>query len=166
VLLQESARPDIRFRLDLPEHGVIALLDPTLLNQAVTNLLKNAVEAIEARRDVEPEAAGEIRVRLTADAETLAIDIQDNGSGLPEHAARLFEPYVTHRSKGTGLGLSIVKKIIEDHDGTLDLMPAPAFDDAEHAGAWARIVLPQVTIEHGWDGDETTAITKKLRESM
>ncbi len=56
------------------------------------------------------------------------IDIQDNGIGLPDQPARLFEPYVTHRAKGTGLGLPIVKKIIEEHDGTLDLMPAPIFD--------------------------------------
>ena len=60
----------------------------------------------------------------------LVIDIQDNGTGLPDQPARLFEPYVTHRAKGTGLGLPIVKKIVEEHDGTLELMPAPLFEGA------------------------------------
>jgi two-component system nitrogen regulation sensor histidine kinase NtrY len=172
VLLQESARPDIAFRLTLPDHAVLALLDATMINQAVTNLLKNAEEAIEARAEA-PAAAppadpapGEIRVTLTADAETLAIDIQDNGAGLPDQPARLFEPYVTHRAKGTGLGLPIVKKIVEEHDGTLDLMPAPPFAPGARPGAWARIVLPQAAAGRDWDDDETSTISKKLRESM
>lgn len=165
VLLQESARPDIRFALELPEHSVLAFLDATMINQALTNLLKNAQEAIEARepRDAEP---GEIRVRLTAEAESLTIDIQDNGAGLPDQPARLFEPYVTHRPKGTGLGLSIVKKIVEEHDGTLDLRPAPVFEGGTRAGAWARVVLPQAVSGRGWNADEKTTISKKMRESM
>ena len=61
------------------------------------------------------------------------IDIQDNGTGLPDQPARLFEPYVTHRAKGTGLGLPIVKKIVEEHDGTLELMPAPTFEGNDAA---------------------------------
>ena len=63
---------------------------------------------------------------MAAEPDRLVIDIADNGTGLPDQPARLFEPYVTHRAKGTGLGLPIVKKIIEEHDGTLELMPAPA----------------------------------------
>ncbi len=106
VLLQESARPDIRFTLELPEPAILAFLDPTMINQAVTNLLKNAQEAIDARHEAGDPAPGEIRVRLAADGETLAIDIQDNGAGLPDQPERLFEPYVTHRAKGTGLGLA------------------------------------------------------------
>jgi len=166
VLLQESARPEIRYRLDLPDHAVIAFLDPTMINQALTNLLKNAAEAIDARPDDARDAPGEIRVRLTAEAETLAIDIMDNGAGLPDQPARLFEPYVTHRAKGTGLGLPIVKKIVEEHDGALELSPAPRFEGGTGAGAWARIVLPQALPGRGWDEGETTTISKKLRESM
>jgi two-component system, NtrC family, nitrogen regulation sensor histidine kinase NtrY len=71
---------------------------------------------------------------MTSDPESLVIDIQDNGIGLPDQPQRLFEPYVTHRARGTGLGLPIVKKIIEEHDGTLDLRPAPAF--AEGGRPW------------------------------
>ena len=166
VLLQENARPETRFRLELPEPAILALLDPTMINQAITNLLKNAQEAIETRQETGDATPGEIRVALTADGEALTIDIQDNGSGLPDKPERLFEPYVTHRAKGTGLGLPIVKKIVEEHDGRLDLMPAPVFEGAARAGAWARIVLPQAQPERGRDGDETATISKKLRESM
>jgi two-component system, NtrC family, nitrogen regulation sensor histidine kinase NtrY len=163
VLLQESARPDIRFVTELPEAAVLAQLDGTMINQALTNLMKNAAEAIEERlADASaPHDPGEIRIRLTPTPETLTIDILDNGRGLPDNPSRLFEPYVTHRAKGTGLGLSIVKKIIEEHDGTLDLRPAPG----EHAGAWARIVLPQAVSGRGDDPKEPSKITDTLRES-
>ena len=167
VVLQESARPDIRYRVALPEAAVLAHLDGTMINQAFTNLLKNAAEAIDERLAAKPASSpGEIRVQLAAEPDQLVIDIQDNGIGLPDQPSRLFEPYVTHRAKGTGLGLPIVKKIIEEHDGTLELIPAPIFDGSERAGAWARIVLPRALPEHGWDGDEKSKITEKLRESM
>jgi two-component system nitrogen regulation sensor histidine kinase NtrY len=165
VLLQESARPEIRFRLDLPEHAVLATLDGTMINQAVTNLIKNAAEAIE-ENPAGDGAGGEIRVRLSGDTETIVIDIQDNGPGLPDNPARLFEPYVTHRSKGTGLGLPIVKKIVEEHDGTLDLLPAPVFEGSARAGAWARIVLPQALLGgRGRGPDETTGAGKTVNKN-
>ena len=145
--------PDIRHRVSLPDHAVLAHLDATMINQALTNLLKNAAEAIEERLAADPETLGEIRVTLTSAPESLAIDIQDNGTGLPDQPARLFEPYVTHRAKGTGLGLPIVKKIVEEHDGTLELMPAPPFDGSARPGAWARIVLPQALPEREWPAD-------------
>jgi len=168
VLLQESARPDITYSVTLPDHAVVAHVDGTMINQALTNLLKNATEAIDERIEQTPEPAGEIRVVLSGVPEALAIDIQDNGSGLPDEPMRLFEPYVTNRAKGTGLGLPIVKKIIEEHDGTLELQPAPPFDGAERGGAWARIVLPQARPDLGRDGDQSRRgqIAEKLRESM
>ncbi len=167
VLLQESARPDIHYALTLPDPAVLAHLDGTMINQAFTNLLKNAAEAIEERLVADPASpAGEIRINLAAEPSQLVIDIIDNGTGLPDQPARLFEPYVTHRAKGTGLGLPIVKKIIEEHDGTLELMPAPVFEGNVRPGAWARIVLPQALPEHGWEGDEKSKITQKLREGM
>ncbi|MFO1210304.1 MAG: PAS domain-containing sensor histidine kinase [Amaricoccus sp.] len=167
VLLQESARPDIRYRLTLPEAPVEAYVDGTMMNQAVTNLLKNAAEAIEERLNAEPGSpAGEIRVALASNDAGLTLEIEDNGNGLPDQPARLFEPYVTHRAKGTGLGLPIVKKIIEEHDGTLDLVPARVFDGNARPGARARIVLPPAAQEHAWEGDEKSKITEKLREGM
>jgi two-component system nitrogen regulation sensor histidine kinase NtrY len=167
VVLQESARPDIRYVLSLPEPAVLALLDGTMINQAFTNLLKNAAEAIDERLAGAPQSPrGEIRVVLATGVGQFEIDIQDNGIGLPDQPARLFEPYVTHRAKGTGLGLPIVKKIIEEHDGTLELMPAPLFEGSTTPGAWARILLPQALPEPQWEGDERSKITEKLRESM
>jgi two-component system, NtrC family, nitrogen regulation sensor histidine kinase NtrY len=168
VLLQESARPDIRYRLEIPEPAVLAHLDGTMINQAITNLLKNAAEALDERIEAgaRPDDPPEIRVRLSGEPDALVIDIQDNGIGLPDQPVRLFEPYVTHRAKGTGLGLSIVKKIVEEHDGTLDLRPAPVFEGSTGAGAWAQIVLPQAVPGRAWEDDTRTTISRKLRESM
>jgi two-component system nitrogen regulation sensor histidine kinase NtrY len=167
VLLQESARPDITYRLALPDPAVLAHLDGTMINQAITNILKNAAEAVDERLAASPGgAAGEIRVSMMTEPSQIRIDIQDNGIGLPEQPARLFEPYVTHRAKGTGLGLPIVKKIVEEHDGTLELVPAPPFEVGEPPGAWAKMVLPLALPEQAGDSDERARITEKLRESM
>ncbi|WP_152463718.1 PAS domain-containing sensor histidine kinase [Roseivivax sp. THAF30] len=146
VLLQEAGQPDVRFTLDLPARPLAAELDATMISQALTNLIKNAGEAIESRREagLMPDGeAAEIRVALRmAEEERAEITIADNGIGLPEDRARLFEPYVTTREKGTGLGLPIVKKIIEEHGGTLSLDDAPAFGAEAHRGAMAVIRLP------------------------
>ena len=79
---------------------------------------------------------------MTAQDGFALITIQDNGIGLPEDRARLFEPYVTTRDEGTGLGLPIVKKIIEEHGGTLVLTDADPFAPGAHRGARAEIRLP------------------------
>ena len=79
---------------------------------------------------------------MQRDDETVRITVADNGIGLPADRARLFEPYVTTRAKGTGLGLPIVKKIIEEHGGTMELEDAPPFETGAHAGAMATIFLP------------------------
>jgi two-component system nitrogen regulation sensor histidine kinase NtrY len=84
----------------------------------------------------------EIRILAEHEGDAAVIRIMDNGIGLPEDRARLFEPYVTTRSSGTGLGLPIVKKIIEEHGGTLVLDDAPPFAEGAHRGAMARITLP------------------------
>ena len=144
VLLQESGQPDVQFVCDIPDGAVTAEIDTTLVSQALTNLLKNAGEAIEARTRG-PEAADftpEIRVSLATQPGLAEIRIADNGIGLPEDRARLFEPYVTLRAGGTGLGLPIVRKIIEEHGGTLALTDAPAFGPGPHQGALALIRLP------------------------
>ncbi len=86
---------------------------------------------------------------MKLDPETVEITISDNGLGLPPDRARLFEPYVTTREKGTGLGLPIVKKIIEEHGGSLDLLDAEPFSAGAHPGAMARIVLPRLTEDGG-----------------
>jgi len=122
-----------------------ALLQENALPGLLINLIKNAVEAIETRIEngVPDDFAPEIRIALEEDDDALLIRICDNGTGLPPDRARLFEPYVTTREKGTGLGLPIVRKIIEEHGGTLGLEDAPAFGEDGHAGACAVIRLPR-----------------------
>jgi two-component system nitrogen regulation sensor histidine kinase NtrY len=133
-------------RADLPDHPVLIELDSTMIGQALTNLIKNAGEAIESLQESDEtpeEYLPRVDVTLTGGDGHAIITISDNGIGLPADKSRLFEPYVTTRAKGTGLGLAIVKKIIEEHGGTLELKDAPVFDGNIHRGALARIVLPQ-----------------------
>ncbi|MDP3961421.1 MAG: PAS domain-containing sensor histidine kinase [Pseudorhodobacter sp.] len=145
VVLQEAGQPGVRLKADLPGRPLILDLDDTMISQAFTNLLKNAGEAIETlvERDGPDGFVPEIRVALHAEENQVVICLSDNGIGLPPDRARLFEPYVTTRAKGTGLGLPIVKKIIEEHGGTLILTDAAIFEGNSHAGAMAEIRLPR-----------------------
>ena len=155
VTLQEAGQPEVRFEISLPQRPVPAALDATMITQALTNLIKNAGEAIEglSEKGAGDEYVPTIRVALSADEAEARITIADNGIGLPEDRARLFEPYVTTRDKGTGLGLPIVKKIIEEHGGSLSLVDAPAFEEGAHKGAMAVITLPVLREGHGESGD-------------
>jgi len=145
VTLQEHALHGAKLVAELPNEPVVVELDATMISQAVTNLIKNAGEAIESLQEkgAPEEWAPEVRVALEARPDAVLIRIMDNGIGLPPDRARLFEPYVTTRAKGTGLGLSIVKKIIEEHGGTLNLFDAPPFSPGAHCGALAEIRLPR-----------------------
>ncbi len=144
VVLQQNGQPGVRIKTDLMDDPLLADLDATMINQALTNLIKNAGEAIETlQKKGEPDGfSPQIHVKSGTEAQWAVVTIADNGIGLPEDRARLFEPYVTTRAEGTGLGLPIVRKIIEEHGGTLSLEDAPAFDGASHAGAMAVIRLP------------------------
>ena len=146
VVLQEGNQPDTEIRLSVPDTAVTCDLDATMIGQALTNLIKNAGEAIETRREKTggPEK-GVINVDLSADGINATLKISDNGIGLPPERARLFEPYVTTRDKGTGLGLPIVRKIAEEHGGSLVLVDAEPMDDSGHLGACAVMVLPLAT---------------------
>jgi two-component system, NtrC family, nitrogen regulation sensor histidine kinase NtrY len=146
VLLQQTGQPDVNVVAELPSDAVMVEIDATMMSQALTNLIKNAGEAIETYRNKNPETTidAQIQVALKMDQGDSVITIADNGIGLPEDRARLFEPYVTTRSEGTGLGLPIVKKIIEEHGGSLVLQDAPAFAGQTRFGAMAVIRLPSV----------------------
>ncbi|WP_424812127.1 ATP-binding protein [Roseococcus sp. YIM B11640] len=133
LVLQQNSRPEIHWVTELPETPVHAHCDRRLINQALTNLLNNAADAIAMRvqRDEEegkprPRPLGEIRVSLAREGDMMTIAVEDDGIGLPEgvEVDRLTEPYVTHKAKGTGLGLAIVKKIMEDHGGRIVLRNA------------------------------------------
>ncbi len=146
IMLQENGQPGVRFLKSLPAGEILLDLDATMIGQALTNLMKNAGEAIEAYQEKSASAGfvPEIRIDVITGDEQITLRIADNGAGLPPDRARLFEPYVTTREKGTGLGLPIVKKIIEEHGGTLSLQDAPVFEGNTHAGALAEIILPRV----------------------
>ncbi|MHB1207959.1 MAG: sensor histidine kinase, partial [Rhodospirillaceae bacterium] len=133
VVLQRTAYPNIKFTLDLPA-PVRLKCDVRQVGQALTNVLKNAVEAIEARFGpavIGKTSLGAVTIHLETTPSEILVRVTDNGTGLPQSSReRLTEPYVTTRAKGTGLGLAIVKKIMEDHGGNLSLEDAPADETA------------------------------------
>ncbi|ODP36170.1 sensor histidine kinase [Sphingomonas turrisvirgatae] len=141
MFLHEVAKPDIRFTL---EHSGPAPLvsDRRQLGQALTNLVKNAIEAVEARTEAEPDGEpGSIAMTIReGDEGQLLLDIADNGIGLPAERDRIVEPYMTTRSRGTGLGLAIVKKIIEEHFGTM------AFTDRPGGGTVVTLCFDTATL--------------------
>jgi two-component system nitrogen regulation sensor histidine kinase NtrY len=132
------ASPELIVELAEPTPDVMLQADSRMIGQALTNVLKNASEAVEARRARTPRVKGRITARMTQADGAVAIEVEDNGVGLPaKDRDRLTEPYVTTREKGTGLGLAIVKRILEDHGGELELA-----DARSGQGALAILRLP------------------------
>ena len=127
VFLHEVAHPGISFTLEPPTGEFRMVCDRRQLAQALTNVVKNGVEAIEGRKNRgEHSIAGDrVDVRLRREASNLVVDVLDTGMGLPEDRERLTEPYMTTRVKGTGLGLEIVKKIVEEHMGEIAFLDRP-----------------------------------------
>jgi two-component system nitrogen regulation sensor histidine kinase NtrY len=129
---------DIDFELAVPDEPMQARFDRRLISQALTNIVKNATEAIGA---VPQDTLGKGRIVVMAarDGDDIVIDVIDNGLGLPkENRNRLLEPYVTTREKGTGLGLAIVGRILEEHGGGIELRDASDKIPGQR-GAWMRM---------------------------
>ncbi len=145
AFLFQVGHGEIAFDVTVPDEPVTVLFDRRLISQALTNLIKNASEAIAAvadSKDAPPGYKGRIAVRLSRHARQVVIEVVDNGCGLPrENRRRLVEPYMTTREKGTGLGLAIVHKITEQHGGCLELEDAPA-ENGAGGGALVRLTLP------------------------
>jgi two-component system nitrogen regulation sensor histidine kinase NtrY len=138
VFLMRVGHPDVDIEADIRQEPMRANFDRRLISQALTNIIKNATEAIGA---VPPEDLGKGRIDVTAAQEDddIVIDVVDNGIGLPkESRARLLEPYVTTREKGTGLGLAIVGRVLEDHGGKIELNDASNIKPGAR-GAWVRL---------------------------
>ncbi len=138
VFLMRVGHPDIEITADIRHDPMRAKFDRRLISQALTNIIKNATEAIGA---VPPEELGVGRIDVIAacEGEDIVIDVIDNGVGLPkESRARLLEPYVTTREKGTGLGLAIVGRVLEDHGGRIELNDASSIRPGVR-GAWVRL---------------------------
>ncbi len=158
VMLQGNALGQIKMSLSCDYDAIWGLFDATMISQALINIIKNAGEAIETKEKTAPDdCQPEIRIRIVQLKDTTEICIADNGIGLPQNRAHLFEPYVTNREKGTGLGLSIVKKIIEEHGGTLELLDAEIFEGNKRFGAKVRIVLPMTTLVKPAQGNRNVA---------
>lgn len=135
LFLQEVAHPQVDFALSIDdvEDGSISC-DRHQLGQAMTNVLKNAVEAVESRSQSEDiDYRGRVGVTMSTDDDMMTIAIEDNGVGLPQERERIADPYVTTREKGTGLGLAIVNKIVDEHGGDM------TFTTSESGGT--RVVL-------------------------
>ena len=138
VFLLRVAHPDIDIDVELEAETMPARFDRRLISQALTNIIKNATEAISAVPPAEL-GRGRIAVRAQHEGKDVVIDVIDNGIGLPkENRARLLEPYVTTREKGTGLGLAIVGRILEEHGGRLELRDASEKIAGAH-GAWMQL---------------------------
>ena len=147
ILLQSSANSDISIFKEYSAPSFVCFIDPALINQVLNNLLKNAIEAIEAaiyKNIISSKKGGIVIVEVKQKEKDIVIKIKDNGIGLPKKKNHLFEPYVTSRENGIGLGLAIVKKIIEEHDGDLTLLDAECFTNFDHTGAVAQVRLPSL----------------------
>lgn len=149
VVLQETAHPNIVFKFhtqlndfaDRPE-GVILQCDPGQIDQVLKNILQNAIEAIEMKKESLTSEAqrkkyiGRIDCKFEHSGKTISFSVQDNGIGMQNYTSeQLTEPYVTTKKTGTGLGLAIAKKIIEDHAGQIKIIPV-------QSGVRAEIILP------------------------
>ena len=142
LFLHEVAHPAIQFSLDAPDPGPRMVCDRRQLGQALTNLVKNAVEAIEAREGLTTGmVAMTIATEARDDRQCITIAIADDGIGLPADRERLTEPYMTTRAKGTGLGLAIVDKIVEEHLGQM------SFADRFGGGAVVRLTFEPRALE-------------------
>ena len=137
---RENAYAEIIFEKPEP---IFLMIDSTMITQALTNLVKNAGEAIETYINVKKSVNYKPFIAIDVNDSKIetVIKITDNGIGLPKDRSRLFEPYVTTREKGTGLGLSIVKKIIEEHGGKLTLEDAPALENEPKLGTAVTIKI-------------------------
>jgi two-component system nitrogen regulation sensor histidine kinase NtrY len=160
VFLQRVGNADIDIELELAEDPMPARFDRRLISQALTNIIKNATEAIAA---VPADERGRGRIRVTAarEGDDIVIDVFDNGIGLPkENRNRLLEPYVTTREKGTGLGLAIVGRILEEHGGRIELRDASDRYPGER-GAWMRLRFTNERLPQAADAELTKAVSER-----
>jgi two-component system nitrogen regulation sensor histidine kinase NtrY len=146
MFLHEVAHPNIRFALISPEPLIDLVCDRRQLSQALINVIKNGIEAIEEKPEPGKVEAIATTIALLPE-DRVSIKIEDSGIGLPADRQRLAEPYVTTRERGTGLGLTIVHKIIEDHAGTITLADRP------NGGSVVTIILNRATLASLDDAD-------------
>ena len=141
VFAQRLVFPDVRIEVEGADQPIALVSDERMIGQSLLNMIKNASESVQARRERDGEPKdGFVTLRLRDLDFGVQFEVIDNGLGFPEKDRhRLIEPYVTTRTKGAGLGLAIVARIIEDHGGLIELDDAPGGGP----GAVVRFVLPK-----------------------
>jgi two-component system, NtrC family, nitrogen regulation sensor histidine kinase NtrY len=142
IFLQRTAHPEIMFTLKSVGEKKYIYCDSSQISQILTNLLLNAIDAIDAVKENKPDHIGKITVELECDKDHIVLLVDDNGDGFPtQDREKLLEPYVTERSKGTGLGLAIVRRTMDAHNGLITL------EDVPGGGARIRLVFPKGPIQ-------------------
>tara|TARA_R110000868_G_scaffold189695_2_gene433024 strand:- start:68193 stop:70355 length:2163 start_codon:yes stop_codon:yes gene_type:complete len=141
VLLQQQARPDIKFDVQVPENEPVKMIcDASQISRVFTNIIENSVNAIEEDEsgDEKNDASAIKIVVEMSHYGTMLVTVKDNGKGLPEDVdvSKLFDPYVTTRKKGTGLGLAIVRRVVDEHGGQIRL------SRREEGGTCVEITFP------------------------
>lgn len=144
VFLHEVAHPGVAFSVDAPDPAPRLVCDRRQLGQAFTNIVKNAVEAVEARGE---GVSGTIDVTIREEGARTIVAVADNGIGLPAERERIVEPYMTTRARGTGLGLAIVSKIVEEHLGQMN------FTDRPGGGTVVTITFDRLALATREDND-------------
>ena len=164
VNLESERGMGIEVEFDAPSGPIYSQIDKDLFRQALTNLLKNAAEALDEKRtgivggrDFKPQ----IRVELEAGSDMIEIRVMDNGKGFPEDRSKILEPFFTLKEGGTGLGLSNVQRIVQGHDGSLEIGDSPAFADCAPGGALVTIRIPRLQPE---DSGAVQRSSGRLRE--
>lgn len=162
LFLQEVANPEINYGLTTTAEGPLKIqADRHQLGQAVTNILKNAAEAIETRTaQAPPDYRGRIAVEVVETQDSILIAVSDNGIGLPQDRERILEPYVTTREKGTGLGLAIVNKIVEEHGGEM------SFASIEGGGTRVTLRFARDPNQSGASAESASPDTRPPEETV
>ena len=129
VNTQKIANKNAEFKLKIKPKKINISCDFNQINRLFMNILKNSIESNSKKKK-------KVHITVSKKSNFFLVDIEDNGDGFPKNREKLFEPYITHKLNGTGLGLAICKKIVEDHNGEIDLL-----DGDSLGGALVRIKL-------------------------
>ena len=170
VLLQKAVYDNIQFNLHLNDLSSNIFGDTAMLSQALTNLLKNSAESINSSKNQltnKNKIVGIIDIFTNLNHNFLEIKIFDTGIGLNNQISNFFEPYVTTKQNGTGLGLAIVRKIIEQHDGSLNLYnSSTALHKTFNKGVIAVIKLPLILKKNKFNNENSLETDFKIKEKI
>ena len=117
--------------------NIILKADPNLINQAFNNLAQNALNSISEKNNLVKNHKGEIIIYLTVEKKFCRLIMKDNGIGLPINKEFLTEPYISRSKNGSGIGLAVVKKIMQDHNGNIELE-----NNKNNKGAKVSLLFP------------------------